>query len=294
MSVTIPRFFPYPIMTSNGIDYAEEHSYETTQLDPVGGKNSVRIQHRVKGKNFVSQLISDGQANFACTVVAPWCAYRRIVNATNSPSFEEEEILLQQEIELETMDFTHPVMFQPAVITSCEIKRFEAKTSHGFDKLWIGEEIEVPKAAMIAIEPFWNARNVVQSILKVKRDEDGRLRPGSFEVTESAEQGFYFLVEVAPDLYEGLLRPGKSFRHQESIYCAALSQGLDILCRKYKDVETWNEHQNLRLLYSMLKEQNVQTWDEEDFKPNQAVAAFHPHQIDVDLGNEEYDSLNVI
>ena len=289
MKVVIPKFCPYPMMTSNGMDYVEGHCYETTQLDPVESQNSVRILHRVKGDNLVSQLLLDGRAIFTCTVVAPWCAYRRVVNAANGPRVEADGVVLEQEIPLADRDFTHPVMFQPTVMTTCEIESFQARPSHGFDDLWVGEQIKVPKAAMVAMEPFWNARNVVQSILRVKRDQESRLRPGSFEVTEAAEQGFYFLVEVAPDLYDGLRRPGRSFRHQESIYCAALSQGLDILHRKYKDPVAWTEHQNLRLLYHMLKEKNAQTWDEDDFKSNQAIAAFHPHRIDVALGNEEYD-----
>ena len=117
-----------------------------------------------------------------------------------------------------------------------------------------------------------------QSILRLRRVSDGSLKHGSFEVKESTEQGFYFLVEVEEALFNGLRNP-ISFEHRNSIYTMALAQGLQILHEKFNDQESWNEYQNLRLLFQMLKSKNAPTWDEEDFKPNQVAAVFHPHVV---------------
>ena len=97
-------------------------------------------------------------------------------------------------------------------------------------------------------------RRCFQSILRLKRISDGSLKPGSFEVKQSIEQGFYFLVEAEEELFNGLRNP-KSFEHRNSIYAMALAQGLQILHDEYKDQESWMEYQNLRLLYQMLKSQ---------------------------------------
>ena len=59
----------------------------------------------------------------------------------------------------------------------------------------------------------------------------------------------------------------------------ALSNGLDILHRRYRDRDSWVEQQNLKLLYQMLKDKNVATWEEDGFQANQVAAAFHPHRV---------------
>ena len=178
-------------------------------------------------------------------------------------------------------------MFQPFVITNTRVDRFVVEESHGLDKLWIGEEISLPRAAMLAVQPFYNAKTLMKSLLRLQKGSDGRLKPGSFEVRTTEGEGFYFLVEVENGLYNGLRNP-KSFQHRDSIYAMALVQGLEILHKVYKEPDSWKEHQNLRNLYKMLKDRNLSTWEEEDFKPNQVVAAFHPHEV-VQSAGEEYE-----
>ncbi len=266
-------------MAPGCLDYTDGHAYETKQVnDSTVPPDAIAVLHRIKGDNLVSQLLMDSQAEFSCTVVSPHCAYRRVEKATSAPSQTNEGVELQQIIQIVSDQFVHPVMFQPAVITNAPVDTFTVDESHGLDGLWVGEKVELPIAATIAVEPFWNAKTVFQSILRLRRVSDGSLNLGSFEVKESTEQGFYFLVEVEEALFNGLRNP-KSFEHRNSIYTMALAQGLQILHEKFNDQETWSEYQNLRLLFQMLKSRNVPTWDDEDFKPNQVAAAFHPHIV---------------
>ena len=279
MTAFIPRIAPYPIMSPGGLDYAAGHSYETIQInDTTIPKDSIGVLHRVRGDNLVSQMLLEQHARFACTVVSPVSAYRAVKVSDAKPERTPQGIELKQQVQIVTERFAYPVMFQPAVILIGSNNPISVDPSHGLDQLWIGEEIDFPVAAILAVEPFWNARTVLQSILRLKRVSDGSLKPGSFEVKETVEEGFYFLVEAEEGLFNGLRNP-ESFDHRDSIYAMALSQGLQILNQRFKEQETWTEHQNLKLLYQMLKAKNVPTWDEDDFKANQVAAAFHPHEV---------------
>ena len=156
------------------------------------------------------------------------------------------------------------------------------------DELWIGEKIEIPIAATIAVQSFWNVKTMMQSILRIKKISDGSLKPGSFEVKDVLEEGFYFLVEVEENLFNSLRNP-ESFEHRDSIYSMALSQGLSILKEeeRYKERNYWIEQHNLKLLYHMLKERDIPTWDDDEFKPNQVAAAFHPHRVKIAQDGEQ-------
>ena len=293
MQTTIPKIFPHPVMASGGMDYAEGHRYETKQLvnDP-GDRGAVLVEHRVTGENLVTQMLKKGQAAFSCTITASSCAYRRVFVSDKTLEETQDGVVVQQRLEFVTDDFGHPIMFQPAVMVTVAIDPFEAQESHGLNGIWLGEKIQMPKAAIIATGPFWKAENEIESILKIRVAPEGKLPPGCYQVEAVPEQGFYFEVLVSPDLFEGLKQPGKSFQHRESIYAAALAQGLVRLHQEYEKREEWSDQSNLRLLYSMLKQKNAPTWDEEDFdanRANRAVALCHPHRIDVTLGVEDAD-----
>ena len=270
-------------MASGSLDYAENHTYEIEQAtDNSRSAGTIGVLHRIRGNNLVSELLMQKKAHFACTIVSPTSAFRRIEKAVEIPQQVGEGVQLEQQIEIISEQFAPPVMFQPSVITNTEVNQFTAKKSHGVDELWIGEKIEFPIAAIIAVQPFWSAKTMMQSILRLKKISDGSLNPGSFEVKDVTEEGFYFLVEVEESLFNCLRNP-ESFEHRDSIYSTALSQGLSILRDevRYKERNYWIEQHNLKLLYQMLKERDIPTWDDDDFKPNQVAASFHPHRVKI-------------
>ena len=278
----VPRIAGYPVMAPGGLDYAEEHKYEIEQISVQDEpKDTIGVLHRVRGDNLVSQLILQGKADFAITIVSPTCAYRKVELGTGTPERVDWGIQLEQNITIVTDEFRHPVMFQPAVITNSAGEQLRVDSSHGVDPLWIGVKIKLPMAAVVAVQPFHSAKTTVQSILRLKKASPGSLNPGSFEVEAVTEEGFYFQVEVAEDLFDGLRNP-VSFAHRDSIYSMALAQGLDILRKDYSNRETWQEYQHLRMLFQMLKQRSLPTWEEDGFKPNQIAANFHPHFLRVD------------
>ena len=148
-------------------------------------------------------MLIEQRARFACTVVSPTSAYRSVEISDAKPERRSQGIELNQQLQIVTDRFAQPVMFQPAVIAVSPIDPIAADPSHGLDQLWLGQPIEFPVAATLAVESFWNAKTVLQSILRLKRVSDGSLKPGSFEVKETVEEGFYFLVEVEEGAIQG-------------------------------------------------------------------------------------------
>ena len=279
MTDLIPRLASYPLLTPGGLDYTEKHTYEIEQTrDRSKSKDTIGILHRICGDNLVSQLILNDKALFACVIVSPWCAFRCVETAVGTPTQTDGTLQLEQCVLMQTEEFSFPVMFQPLVVTHSEVNNIVASQLHGLDPIWFEQSLNFPVGAMIALQPFWNAKTVMQSILQLKRVKDDSLRSGSFEVKEVNEKGFYFCVEVSSELFDSLRNP-ESFEHRDSIYSMALTQGFEILRAKYGERDVWSEQQNLKLLYGMLKERELPTWDEVDFLPNQVVAALHPHVV---------------
>ena len=275
----VPRLASYPLLTPGGLDYTEPHAYEIEQTsDRNKSRDTIGILHRIRGCNLVSQLIRDNRAQFACFIVSPWCAYRTIETTVGVPAQLDDSLLLEQQVYVHTDEFSYPVMFQPIVITNSQVEDIVATHSHGLDSVWLDQTLRFPIGAMIAVQPFWSAKTVVQSILHLKKVKDGSIKKGSFEVKDVTEKGFYFCVEVSAELFESLRNPD-SFEHRDSIYSMALAQGFEILKTRYTDRNDWSDQQNLKLLFDTLKQLKLPTWDEDEFKPNQVVAALHPHVV---------------
>lgn len=280
--LTVPRICSYPSLTDGTLDYAEGNSYKTERAGGSQEDLSICIEHCVTGGNLVAELLLDGRAAFACTVIAACSAYREVFVAPQPPKQINGAVMQRQEITCDGGKVSHPIIFQPHVVTRTGVPPFKAEPRHGLGSFWMDGFIEFPPAAMIAAGPFWNPLNEVRSILWLQKDKENRLPAGCFEVDDVVENGFYFRVLVAPELYESLRRAGSAIRHRDSIYAAAFSQGLQILQDKYHTDEAWKEYPNLRALYAKLREKNLPVWTESNFSPNQTVAAFHPHKLDTD------------
>ena len=279
MSTLTPAFSNFPIMASGNMDYVDGNSYSVDLYsDPVTDTAVRRIQHKLSGRCWVRNLIDDGSAKFACIVAVPWCSYRSVFTASTTTTNGDREVVADQSIDCTTEEYASPLMLQPIIVVCRELKRVHLSEEDGINQLWIGSEVDVPKGAKIAYGPCFHGAAITQSILKVK--EVDRLPKGCFEVYAVADEGFYFSVETSRDLFEKLKNPGNAIKHRDSIYCFALSQGLDILRKDYQEDEKWRNHVNLRHLHSFLKKKGWSTWDEDNFKPNSVVAQWVPHEID--------------
>ena len=278
MATLPPIVVDYPVLTDGNLDYLPGNSYQVISIEPKGIGNR-RIRHRLEGKNLVRQLIENGQGVFSCAVVSTWSSYRSIETVkTETVELTENLVVAEQELNSQTRDYSSPTSFQPQVIATEDVSKLKLTQAHGVDEMLVGHEISIPKASRLAYAPYFRIESINHSILKIK--EDQKLPKGCFEVSGVKESGFYFLIKMSTDLFEWIKNPGMAHKHQKSILCFALSQGLEILHNEYKEHKTWKEFTNLNYLYSHLKSIGAPLWDDDEFSPNKAVALWLPHEFD--------------
>ena len=274
-----PVVAEYPILGQDRLDFELDHAYEVTAHDLATDSDQKIIQHKILGQNLVRELICTNHASFACTVVAPEYAYRRVELPVATCECDANSLSVEQQVQTSTDEYSTPVILQCYVVVTEPVDTICLKADHGVSDLWVNQSISLAKSTKIALGPFLVSQSTLQSILQIRQAEEGLLPKGCFEVEPVQEAGFYFSVSVEKSLFETLKNPREAYEHRDSIYCFALTQGLEILNRDYKEEETWRQHLHLRSLHKMLAAKGAQTWDEEDFKANRAVAHLKPHVI---------------
>lgn len=276
----IPVVAQYPILAPNKLDYKEGNQYVVESSEQNGEPNQKTIHHKLSGENLIRDLILNRSASFACTVVAPEYAYRKLELVSAEDLRRSEDVLsAKQTLKTETKEYAPPVIFQSFVIMTQKADSVLLLDSHGVSRLWVNQQINLPRSAKIALGPYFTNQATLQSILRIKQAEEGLLPRGCFEVDAVDEAGFYFSVSVEKSLYRSLKDPQGAHAHRDSIYCFALAQGLEILRREYGEEDIWRKHLHLRALHSLLVKNDAPTWEDENFSANRAVAILKPHEI---------------
>lgn len=270
----LPRIHPYPVLAKNSLDYLPEFHYKIQHRRSEDRNGSfIVVGHEISNGNLVAKLVSEGKAAFACTLTSAHSAYREVFVEDKNRNLKYDQKLVWDEQKV-----VFPLLFQPAVVALREINNLYLSGAAGVHSIWRGDTVSFPKGSVLAIAPFWQSQNTLQSLLRIRKSED--LPEGCYEVKEAEVEGFYFLVEAHPELFESLQKPGRSPRHRDSIYTAALAEGFRILESKFRKEEDWKNHHNLRSLDAEMKRKNITPWYEEGFSANRVAATFHPHKID--------------
>ena len=272
----LPRIHSYPVLAKNSLDYLPEFHYKIKHRRSEDRNGSfIVVGHEISEGNLVAELVSKGKAAFACTLTSAHSAYREVFVEDKN-----RDLKYDQKLVWDDQKVVFPLLFQPAVVALREIDNLYLGGTGGVHSIWRGSTVSFPKGSVLAIAPFWQSQNTLQSLLRIRKSQD--LPPGCYEVKEAEVEGFYFLVEAHPELFESLRNPGKSPYHRDSIYTAALAEGFRILQSKFGKgkEEDWKNHHNLRSLDAEMKRKSIVPWYEEDFSANRAAAMFHPHKID--------------
>ena len=274
MASVLPRIHPYPVLAKNSLDYLPEFQYKIQhgRYEDRSGPFIV-VSHEISRGNLVAKLVSEGKAAFACTLTSAHSAYREVFVEDKN-----RDLKYDQKLVWDKRKVVFPLLFQPAVVALQEINNLYLGGTDGVHSIWRGGTVSFPKGSVMAVGPFWQSQNTLQSLLRIRKSED--LPEGCYEVKEAEVEGFYFLVEAHPKLFKSLQSPGRSPYHRDSIYTAALAEGFGILESKFKREEDWKNHHNLRSLNAEMKRKNIEPWYEEGFSANRAAAMFHPHKID--------------
>ena len=271
----VVRSFPFPVLEEGNLsfpggEYAPE--IKTNKNEEC----SATINHRVTKAPFVEQLVDGGRATCCCTVSIPVTGYRMLFDAADG---------FEQTIQWDPQWVGEPPVLRPLIVCN-------ESTSHTFNKndgvhdLWVGREIAYNKGAKIAIGPALRPVSSLQSLLSVEKDET--LDPGCLRVDACPDQGFYFCVKVASNIYRFLQNPGGGDlnKHSHSILIHAVSSCFALLSNDYQNEDGangdgvgWGEYSNLSALAGDMESKDLPHWSEDNFHPEEAATALYPHLV---------------
>ena len=258
---------PFPILSEASICYVNGVSYRAhVSRKPDGG---ILVEHHLSGDNLVASLINDGRAKFACIVSMPLTMFRRVYRLDG-----KGEVWAMQKIPCNEGELSGSPKLRPVVVAAENIPSILAVDAHGLDQFYIGGHVEFPDGAIIA-DAGWQDFKGHGDILRIRKGEG--LDPGTFKVTISETDGFYFVVSAAPDLFRFLQNPNGQSDYCMSIMTHAFSIGLSQLRNNDVLRANWENYQSLQILYRDLEERGLKAWDDDEFSPELVATTIHPH-----------------
>lgn len=263
------RFLPYPILESGSLSY-DGGQYTVTPLAGVDGR-SVTLRHEIQGAPLVHSLLREGRARYACLVSVPATGYRRL----------EQSEASEQRIEWQLDIVGEPPMLRPLIVAveaiSCRLTR-----EHGVAKAWQGVQMTIPIGARLALHEYLRMNSSIHNLLVLKNDSE--MRHGTLKVQECTEEGFYFLVTAATDIFRFLQTSSGFPNHRLSILTHIVSRCFERLEKIYGDPENtgldvdWSSYRSLKALAAELQEKGLPCWDEEGFDPLEVSTKLYPHK----------------
>lgn len=263
------RSFPYPALDEGSLSFPSG-SYEA-EFQAIASRHAVHLQHNIQGAPLIHRLVKENKAACACVVSIPVTGYRRLFLAKG----------FGQTIEWDEEFVGEPPVFQLRVVCLKDIA-CTLSEDDGVHRLWVGQAVNFPKGAKIALGSPYRLMSSMQSLLSFKRATGETAE--QISVRACTEEGFYFQVSVQADLFDFLQQPGEGnhlLRH--SIMVHAVSACFALLAREYGSVEDeedgWRAHPNLRALDAEMASRNLTAWHQDDFHPEEAATSMWPHRI---------------
>ena len=266
------RVFPFPVLASDSLCYADGVSYNA-HISSVEQSGEISVAHRLTGNNLVASLVADQRAKFACVVSVPLTMLRVTYSHQGGG-----ELSADQRIQFEKNELSGTPKLRPIVVCTEEFGPTPVQPPHGLDDFYAGDHVRFPDGAIIA-DAGWMQFGAHGSILRIKKGGEDML-PGTLHVTISTEDGFYFIVTVASDLYTALQNPNGQNEHRMSVLTCAFSAGLAQIQRD-RDLRDrdWKEYQSLQILHRDLEARGLPTWEDSAFSPELTASTIHPHII---------------
>ena len=265
------RAFPFPVLEDGNLSFPEgEYAPEIT-IDE--NDCAAEIHHKIMAAPLIEHLINNKKAACCCTVSIPKTGYRELFQGDS----------FSQNITWGRDWVGEPPTLRPLIVCTGKIVH-KLQEEDGVHDMWVGETIYFQKGAKIAVGSDFRPTSSIQSLLKIENDDS--LKPGQMQINPTTDNGFYFIVKVASDLYKFLRSPGGSDhnKHSRSILIHAVSSCFSILANEYSNAnseEGWQSYSNLRALAGDMENKQIVVWYEDDFKPEKAATALYPHLIPV-------------
>ena len=266
----ISRSIPYPVLEDGNLSYPEGQYHVSIVTE---GNVSVVVNHQLQGAPFIVRLLGEGKCKFGCLVSVPLTGYRKLELSKDS----------RQVVEWDIDVIGEPPMLRPIVVA---VEEFTCKLdlNDGVNEAWRDRSITFPKGARLALRGYLKAFSSLNQLLEVVKDVN--LPSGSFEVQPCTEEGFYFKVKVATDLFGFIQDHGGYQQHRGSILSHVASRCFEILKQNYgpshdvnDDEGDWRQFRNLLALSEYLEQNDLNIWDEDEFSPELVATRLYPHKL---------------
>lgn len=263
------RSAPYPVLEAGSLSYPEG-SYAVS-AEAAGDGASVTITHKLSGAPFIEERLAAGSAEYGCLVSVPKTAYRKL-HRSREPV---------QTVGWPSNVVGEPPLLRPLVVT---VEALDPRLGRddGVAEPWQGRRLHLPCGARLAEADYLRAVSSRFDLLSVHPDKTRK--PGSFVARASTEDGYYFRVDAAPDIYAFVQHPADHPRHRRSIVTHMASRCFELLAEESRKNEAeegeswWAQYRNLAALAAELRRQGLPTWDDEHFRPEEAATKLWPHE----------------
>ena len=266
---SLVRALPYPSIEAGNFSFPDgEYDVRFETSDGI----SVELTHQITNAPFIQKLIEGKKAKFGCLVSVPLTSYRKL-NLSDSP---------KQTVKWELSVVGEPPMLCPVVICLEEIKHNFGRDD-GVAEIWQHTEVVIPKGARLARGEYRRTSSSLSQLIKVVNNP--KMRPGSFEVKACTEDGFYFNLNVAEDLFKFIQIHGQFPSLRRSILVHAASRCLEILSKDYglkseeENSRTWEGYRNLVALTNELDKKELSHWSEDGFSPEKVATSLYPLEL---------------
>lgn len=271
------RCLPYPILESGSLSY-HRGEYRVTAIAGGDGR-SVTLRHEIQGAPLVDALLREGRARYACLVSVPATGYRRLEQSATS----------EQRVEWHLDVVGEPPMLRPLIL-AVEPIQCTLGEEHGVARAWHGVQLTIPIGARLALHEYLRTNSSIHNLVVLKNDPE--MDDGTLKVQECTEDGFYFLVTSATDVFRFLQNPSGYPNHRLSILTHIVSRCFELLEELYANpdgTETdadWTSFRSLKALAAELRSKGLPCWDEEGFDPIKVSTQLYPHKPTIGEGDE--------
>ena len=262
-----------PLLSHDRLDYVDG-AYEAIVRRATSGEGMV-VQHTVRGRNLVSNLLRQGKAAFAVEVSSPYATYREIRNADRNG-----EVELTQAVSWAPEEIVPPVYVRPLAIAVLDQPiSITLNSRHGVHDLWKDVEVSLAPGTILAQDRFWRASSTLESLIRLVSND--ALPPGAYRVDMNTGEGLHFMVQMHPELFGWMINPDAQ-RHRDAILTGCLSRALEMIRTEYGNDDRWREFPVLRALHRKLNDDRLNTWEDGDaFHPDETASRLKPLEFTV-------------
>lgn len=229
------------------------------------------VKHEIEKAPFITRLVEEGRAAFACIVSSPISSYRK-THSSRGP---------RQRIECAQVDLGEPPMFTPLVVCTDQIVRTLDAQTDGVDSIWHGQTITLYKGSRLAVGSIIRLEASMAHLLTMHADAS--LEPGQFFVEEQTEP-YQFSVKLHPDLHRFLRYKSDQHVQRHNIIVNIVTACLALLQREWgagDDDKDWESVPNLKAFAAHLDARDIPHWTEVDFIPEKAATKLYPLKLTV-------------